>query len=191
MAKHHTKLNQDPQTRGSDSTLSEPRFLAIGQISKSHGVRGEVSVVILTEFVERFDNLNIVLLGKDDDVTPYEVDTLRWHRDRFLVRFKGVPDRTTADNLRGCYLQIPVDEAIPLEPDAYYVHQLIGLQVVTDDGKQLGQLQNVLETGANDVYIVENGTSELLLPATKEVVKSVDLNAQTMVVHLLDGLISE
>ncbi|MEM7033554.1 MAG: ribosome maturation factor RimM [Chloroflexota bacterium] len=190
MGRDHKKSNQDALTRGSDTTSSEPRFLAIGQITKAHGVRGEVSVHVLTEFVERFDRLEAVLVGKMDAGIPYQVASRRWHRDRVLIRFEGVLDRTAAENLRGQYLQIPIDEAIALEPDAYYVHQLIGLSVVTDTGRQLGQLSDILETGANDVYIVDDGENEILLPATKEVVTSIDLTTKVITIHLIDGLLS-
>lgn len=175
-------------TRGSDTNRSEPRFLAIGQITKPHGVRGEVSVFVLTDFVERFDTMETVCVGDEAAVTLYTLESVRWHNDRVLIHFAGVSDRTAAEKLRGLYLQVPLEEAIPLESDVYYQHQLIGLRVITDEGAMLGTLTEILETGANDVYVVKGEHKEVLLPATKEVILTVDLAARQMVVHLIAGL---
>jgi len=179
--------NRRPK-RGSDINQSEPRFLVIGQISKAHGIHGEVSISVLTDFVERFEAMETVLVGDEDSVTLYHVESIRWHTERVLIRFAETPDRDTAESLRGLYLQIPIEEATPLEPDAYYPHQLVGLSVITDEGEILGTLAEILETGANDVYLVRGEKGEILLPATREVVVSVDLTAQQMVVHLIAGL---
>jgi 16S rRNA processing protein RimM len=175
-------------TRGSDVQQSEPRFLAVGQITKAHGLHGEVSVVVMTDFVERFDTMETIYVGDETSATLYIVESTRWNKDRVLVRFADISDRTAAQALRGLYLQIPLEEAMPLEADVYYQYQLIGLSVITDDGNRLGSVTDVLETGANDVYVVSGPQGDILLPATKEVILSIDLEAQQIVVHLLEGL---
>lgn len=180
--------NAKTTKRGSDHKRSEPHFLAIGQVTKAHGIQGEVSVAVLTDFPERFDEMETAYLGEEASVTPYTVETIRWHKDRVLLRFAGISDRTGAEKLRGLYLQIPIEEAMPLEPDAYYQHQLIGLTVMSDKDEVIGELVEILETGANDVYVVKGERGETLIPATKEVVLSVDLDSQQMIVHLLTGL---
>jgi 16S rRNA processing protein RimM len=174
--------------RGSGSEEFEPRFLAIGQITRAHGVQGEVSVVVLTDFPERFDNLETIYVGAEGNASPYTVQSTRWHKDRVLVHFADVADRTAAEQLRGLYLQIPIEQARQLEPDAYYQHQLIGLAVVSNQGEALGTLIEILETGANDVYVVKNDKRELLLPATNEVIVSIDLEKRQMIIRLLEGL---
>lgn len=185
------KKDRDSSTsvaRGSDVQPSEPRFLAVGQITRAHGLHGEVSVVVMTDFVERFDTMETIYVGDETSATLYTVVSTRWNKDRALVRFANISDRTAAQSLRGLYLQIPLEEAMPLEADAYYQYQLIGLSVITDDGNRLGSVTDVLETGANDVYVVSGPQGDILLPATKEVILSIDLEAQEMVIHLLEGL---
>ncbi|RME50363.1 MAG: 16S rRNA processing protein RimM [Caldilineae bacterium] len=174
---------------GSDRKKAEPDFLVIGQIVKPHGVRGEVLVKVLTDFPERFETMQTVLVGKVGAGRRYTVESRRWHKGMVLLHLKGIADRNAAEILRGLYLQIPIAEAMPLEPGVYYHHQLLGLAVLTDDGTLLGELVDILETGANDVYIVQGPQGEILLPATEEVIRTIDLNAGQMIVHLLDGLL--
>lgn len=162
--------------------------MAIGRIVKPHGIRGEVSVQILTEFPDRFTNMESVQVGDMRQGEQFQVETIRWHRDNVLVKFAHIPDRTAAEQLRGLYLQIPVSEARPLEPGSYYQYQLEGLQVVTDDGEVLGRVSRILETGANDVFLVEGEGGELLLPSIPEVILDIDLDQGQMRVHLLEGL---
>ena len=188
MSQREKSTSASETKRGSGSEKLEPRFLAIGQITKAHGVRGEVSVAVLTDFPERFDSLETVHVGSEGDTSLYTVQSTRWHKDRILIQFVGVSDRTAAEQLRGLYLQIPIEQAMQLEPDVYYQHQLIGLAVLSDQGEALGILSEILETGANDVYLVKTDNGELLLPATNEVIVSVDLEKQQMVVRLLEGL---
>jgi len=175
-------------TPGSDAARSEPDFLVIGRIVKPHGIRGEVSVKVLTDFVERFDVLESIYLGDDTALSEYAVEATRWHKERVLITFADVADREAAEKLRGLYLKIPIEEAMPLEPDTYYHYQLINLQVVTDQGEDLGRIVEIIETGANDVYVVQGEKGEILLPATKEVILSIDLQAGQVTAHLLEGL---
>ena len=175
--------------RGSGIQRSEPRFLAIGQITKPHGVRGEVSVVVLTDFPERFTSMETVLVGDEDEADELQVASVRWNNDRVLMRFEEISDRTMAETLRGLYLLIPIEAAKPLSDGLHYSFQLIGLTVISDEGEQLGVLTDILETGVHDVYVVKGDQGEILLPNTDEVIRSVDLAAQEMHVHLIPGLI--
>ena len=188
-------LSKSQSKTGSADQRSEPRFLIVGQISRPHGVRGEVAVSIMTEFPERFDAMETIYVGNEDAIElpiehlqRYEVTSTRWHGDRALVQFADINDRNTAEKLRGLFLLVPIEEAILLEDDAYYVYQLVGLTVITDTSEVLGTLVEVIETGANDVYLVQGPKGELLLPAINEVILEVDLQAGNMVVHLIDGL---
>ncbi|MBS1253309.1 MAG: Ribosome maturation factor RimM [Anaerolineales bacterium] len=168
---------------------SEPRFLAVGQVMKPHGVRGEVSVEILTDFPGRFALLERVYLNEDDP-RPVPLESVRFHKGRALLKLGGYDDRTAVEILRGEMVLVPIDEAMPLEPDQYYQDDLIGLEVWTVDDEYLGDVVEVLETGANDVFIVDGGDpGEILLPAIEQVVQWIDLEENRMVVELMEGLI--
>ncbi len=163
----------------------------IGRIARAHGVRGELRVEVLTELPERLTWLERVYLSRDpDDEEPeaVTVTNVRFHKGQALVTLTGTTSREAAEELRSSYLLVPIAEAIPLEEDEYYYYQLEGLEVVSDEGERLGTIREVLETGANQVFVVDGPAGELLLPNTEEVVLEVDLEAGRMTVHLLAGL---
>lgn len=173
----------------SGTSRPELRYLAIGKIIRAHGLRGEVSVTILTEFPERFDTTEWVYIGNEYEAIAYRLISYRWHQDNVLLTLDGVTDRTQAEALRGQFVQIPIAEAVVLPEGSYYLYQLIGLKVQTTSGEFLGTISNILETGANDVYIVEHDGREVLLPAIPEVIKSIDLQQGLMVIEVISGLI--
>ena len=176
---------------GSEPNRTEPDFLIIGRIVKPHGIKGEVSVNVMTEFPERFDEMQHVFLGDEHSAEKIGIESMRWSNNKALIRFDGYADRTAVEALRGLYLKIPIEDAITLDDDAYYHFQLENLKVVTDTGEHLGILSQVLETGANDVYVVKTDTREILLPATHEVIRAIDLESGTMTVHIIPGLFDE
>jgi 16S rRNA processing protein RimM len=162
----------------------------IGRILRPHGVRGEVLVEVITDFPERFDVLEVAYLGYDNwHATPYRVRTRRRHRAWTLLSFEGYPDRTSVEALRDMFVQIPIEEAQPLPEGTYYVHELMGLDVFTTKGEEIGRISDVLFTAANDVYVVQGARGEILLPAISQVVKQIDLAAGRVVVELLPGLL--
>ncbi len=172
--------------------LPEPRFLAVGRVSRPHGVRGELRVVLLTDYPGRLGQHAYFYLASPDSpemVRRYPVEKLRRHKEVLLLKLGGCDDRTGAEELRGQLVQIPTEEAVPLEEGEYYDFQLIGVKVEAESGESLGQVVEVLKTGANDVYIVRGSWGEVLLPAVKDVVLKLDIEARQMVVHLLPGLL--
>ncbi len=172
------------------SGMAGPRFIVIGRILRPHGVHGEVLVEVITDFPERFDMLEVAYLGYDNQhATPYRVRTRRRHRLGALLSFEGYPDRTSVEALRDMFVQIPIEEAKPLPEGSYYAHELIGLDVFTTQGEELGRISDVLFTAANDVYVVQTARGELMLPAIRQVIKEVDLAAGRMIVELLPGLL--
>lgn len=177
--------------KSSDYLKSELRYLAIGQVVRAHGVRGEISVVVLTDFPERFETTEWVYLGNEFEAEPYRLKKYRWHNKHILLTLDGVSDRTRAEQLKEQLVQVPIEEAIALPEGSYYLYQLIGLQVVTTEGKTLGTIADILETKANDVYVVttEDSEQELLLPGIPEVIKSVDIEKGQVTVELIEGLI--
>jgi len=168
-------------------------YLAVGQIVAPHGIRGEVKVEILTDFPERYRPGAKLYVGRsteDPDAVPVEVATSRPHQGRMLVRLVSVSDRNGAELLRGLYLLVPEAEAMPLGEHENFVHDLIGLRVETEAGLEVGRLVEVIFTPANDVYVVHGPLGEVLIPALRHVVLSVDLAQRTMRVALPDGLVS-
>lgn len=167
-----------------------PQFLAVGRVLRPHGVRGELLLETLTEFPAHLSQVAQVYVGADNDPDPqpHPLQRARLHRGELLLQLGDCADREAADAYRGQLVFIRVDQAAPLPPGRYYHHQIIGLTVITDEGETLGQIAEILETGANDVYVVVGPNGEILLPALHSVIQAIDLEAQTMRVHLLEGL---
>ena len=181
----------EDNTRGSAESVvsSEPRFIAIGRITRPHGLRGELTVEVLTDFPERFDTLKVAYLGDSQQADVWEVTAARWHKDRVLLALRGCEDRTTAEKLRGLMVQIPIEEAMALSEDEYYPHELVGLDVVTTEGEDLGRVSEVIFTKANEVYVVTGPRGQMLLPAIAEVIEHIDLDTGQMTVRLMEGLV--
>ena len=154
---------------------------------RPHGVRGELRMRILTDYPDRLSTLEVLYFGPA--YLPCRLVGARRHRAALLIRLEGVTDRTAADRYRGMLVYVAIADAVPLQDGEYYLFQLRGLRVVTEDGRELGTLEDVLETGANDVYVVNGPGGEVLLPAIPDVVREVDVPGGRMVVHLLDGLL--
>lgn len=165
-----------------------PGYFVVGKIVGAHGVRGELKVSLQTDNPERFRPGARLLLESEEEPVPVEVVSARPHKGMMLVRLASVSDRSAAEILQWRKLLIPEAEAMPLGEDENYAHDLMGLNVETEDGEALGEIAEILFTPANDVYIVRGPGGELLLPALRDVVLRVDLEAGKMLVKLPDGL---
>jgi len=172
-----------------------PPFLLLGQILRPHGVRGELRIDVQTAYPERIGPGMQVHIGRDPDdaasAVVYEVVRARAHKQYLILLLKGINDRDEADLLRQQFVMVPIEDAVPLDDDEYYLYQLIGLTVVTDDGIELGTITDVIETGANDVYVVTGPRGEVLLPATEECIVELDIERGLVTVNLLDGLLGD
>ena len=169
-------------------TAGEPAFLEAGKIRRPHGVRGEVLVEIYTDFPERLSPKRMVFVGAKH--VPLTIRSQRSHGQGLLLAFDGFDTPEAVGRFRNQLLYITAAEASELEEGEYYYHQLLDLDVIDDTGRPLGRLTEIMETGANDVYVVTSASgTEILLPAIPEVVLDVDLSQKTMRVHLLQGLI--
>jgi 16S rRNA processing protein RimM len=167
--------------------MSDPDRLAIGRIVRPHGVRGELIVEPYSETIRSVDPESEVFI--DSSQTPYKVLSLRSHQKRLILRIEGCEDRETAEAFRGSELLIPTPDVEPLPDGVYYRWQILGLEVKEQAGRTLGTVTDILETGANDVYIVRGDDErELLLPAIKEVIIEVNLENGHLLVRLPDGL---
>ena len=163
--------------------------MAIARVLKPWGVHGELKLEVLTSFPDQLGRLTRVYLG--DEAVGHDVVRFRWNGHELLLQLVDVCDRNGAEPLRGQLVQIAREEAAPLQAGQFYEHQIVGLSVVTVDGQALGQVVEVLATGANDVYVVQGPRGEILLPARVEVVRAIDLDAGTMTVSLLPGLMPD
>ncbi len=183
---------EDERGSGRQSSAPEPRYLVVGQIVAPHGVRGEIKVELLTQDPHRFRLLEQVLIGAEDaEPRPWPLEGYRIHKGRALLRLAGCHDRDTAEGLRGLLVQVPIEEAVPLEEGEYYEHQILGLEVYAAGGECLGSIVEILYTGANEVYVVRGpapGRREILIPAIESVVLEVDLAAGRLTVELPPGL---
>ncbi len=174
---------------------AQPDYLLLGEVLRPHGVLGELRVRIMTDYPERIGELETVYLARDvagTSARAFRVQKVRRHQGYALITLKGITDRDQVEPLRGLYVLVSLEDAVPLEEDEIYLFQLIGMTVQTDDGRMLGQLTDVLETGANDVYVVQSAEyGELLIPALDETILKTDTDTNTLTVHLLDGLLPE
>ena len=167
-------------------------YLAVGHIIGVHGLRGELKIELYTDFPERYAPGVTLFMGPELD--EVEVRQVRPHKGHLLIMLDGINDRTTAEGLRGFWLFVDEADAAELEEGEYWIHDIIGLQVVTDADSMLGKVVDVLATGANDFYIVRpaegvNRGQEILLPAIADVILDVDLPAGILRVHIPEGLI--
>jgi len=170
---------------------AEPQYLAIGRITMPFGVHGEVKVEIHTGWPHRFALLERVYVGDEaaNQLQATRVEHAHLHRGQAILKLAACPDRNAAEALRGRWLFVPRNEAMPLGEDEYYIHQIIGLEVWEGE-RHLGQVVEVLEMPAevNDVYVVRGPRGELLLPALSHVILRVDLEAGRMEVAVPPGL---
>jgi 16S rRNA processing protein RimM len=157
----------------------------VGKIVNAHGVRGEARVIAFTDDNQRFSLLDNVNVRMENGVTKtLDIERVRLHKRFVILKFKGINSADAILPFKNSVLNIPDEKALPLEKDEYYVRDLLGMTVVTDDGEELGALDDVIFTGANDVYAV----GKLLIPAIKRCVMNVDMERRKITVKLPEGL---
>jgi len=167
---------------------SQPTYLVVGKLHRSHGVHGEMIMEVLTDFPDRLHVGMTLYIG--DSQTPMQMVRLRQHDKGLLVSFQGCSTPEAAGELRNQLVYVLTADRPPLPEGDYYHHQIIGLHVLSDQGVSLGTVSEILETGANDVFAIrpKNGP-EILVPDTDEVILKIDLTKGEMVIHLLPGLL--
>ena len=165
------------------------QFLQVGVISSTHGIRGEVKVFPTTDEPARFKKLKKVLLDTGKERLELEIQSVKFFKQFVIVKFRGIDNINDIEKYKGKSLMVPREDAVQLEEDEYYIADLIGMEVYTDGGR-FGTLKDVMETGANEVYIIDSDEhGEVLVPAIHDCILDVDVEKQTMKIRLMDGLI--
>ncbi len=165
-------------------------LITIGMVQKPWGVKGEVKVRPLTDFPERFKDLQRVYLAPPrGNEKACRVLSTRYLGGQPLLLLEGYDSPERSKTLAGWLIKVPREEAMPLPEGQYYCFELIGMTVCTEAGEKLGEITDIFETGSNDVYVVKSGKKELYLPATSEIVKQVDRKSRVMTIHVVDGLL--
>lgn len=166
------------------------QFFQVGVISSTHGVRGEVKVFPTTDDVKRFKKLKEVILDTGKEQMTLEIEGVKFFKQFAILKFKGIDNINDIEKYKGKSLLVERKNAVPLNKDEYFVADMIGMRVFTEDEKEFGVLKDVVETGANDVYVIEMADGqEALVPAIKQCILGVDIENQKMTVHLLEGLV--
>ena len=165
-------------------------FLEIGQIVNTFGIKGFVKAVPYTDDIRRFDNLENVYVKTKNEIKEYQIEEVKYHKNMVLIKFKGIDKVEDAEKLRDSYLRIDRKDSIPLEEDAYFIVDLLGLDVYSDEDIHLGKLEDIFNTGSNDIYVVKDELGkQILLPAIADVIKEINIEEHKIIVHLLNGLV--
>lgn len=177
----------DAKAKNMGSPNGEPLYLSLGFLRRPHGVKGEIIMDLHTDFPERLRKGRTLFIG--DEHKPMSLEAIRPHAQGALVKFRNVDTPESAGEFRNQWVYAAVKDLPPLPEGQHYQHELLNFNVVNEDGNPLGVLAEILETGANDVYVVRDDSGkELLLPNIPSVVLDLDFERRTMRVHLLEGL---
>ncbi len=164
-------------------------LLKVGVITTTHGIRGEVKVYPTTD-ADRFLDLEYVLLDTGREKRKLEIENVKYFKNLVILKFRGIDNINDIERYKRCPLLVERKDAVELEEDEYFIADMIGIEVVTEYDKPFGTLKDVMETGANDVYVIDTDEhGEVLVPAIRECILDVDIENQKMKIHLMDGLI--
>lgn len=165
-------------------------LLQVGIISSMHGIKGEVKVFPTTDDPNRFKKLKSVLLDTGRETIDLQVEQVKFFKQFVILKFKEFDNINEVEKYKGKGLFVTRENAVKLKPNEYFIADMIGMEVFTDESRKFGILTDVLETGANDVYVVETEEhKEVLLPAIKECILNVDIAERKMEIHLMEGLV--
>ncbi|WP_243183414.1 ribosome maturation factor RimM [Anaerosolibacter carboniphilus] len=167
------------------------KLLKVGQIVNTQGIKGEVRVYPLTDYKERFEELEWVYMDADTE-KKYFIEKVKYKSNLVILKFKGIDDINVAEKFRNCYLTISKKNARELEADTYFITDLIGLKVYSDEGEFIGMVKDVIQAAGNDIYEVASAKTagkNILIPAVGEFIKEVNLDTCTITVKVIEGLI--
>lgn len=165
-------------------------YFEIGQIVNTFGVKGEVKVNPFTDDIEQFERLKSILVVKNKQLQEIEIEKTRYQKNLVILKLKNIDDMNTAEKYKGCYIKINRKDARKLPKGKYFIADIIGSEVITDDGQKLGKVDDIYNTGSNDIYVIKDELGkQILLPGIKDVILNVDIEKQIVTVHLLEGLV--
>lgn len=165
-------------------------YLEIGQIVNTSGLKGFLKVIPLTDDITRFEDLKTVYIQEKKDLVEFKIQEVKYSKNMVLLKLEGIDDIGEAEKFKNFYIKINRKDAVQLEEDSYFIVDIIGCKVFTDENEFLGKVIDVFQTGSNDVYTVKNNEDkEILLPAIEDVIKDIDIANKKIVVKLMDGLI--
>ena len=166
-------------------------YISVGYVLKPQGIKGEIKVEPLTDYIERFDELDILYIKEDDKYTPTRILSRKYSPNHVFLLLEGYYDRNQAEKLRGQYLWIARDQVRELPEDTFLIADIIGCAVYTKEGQYLGSVDDVIETGSNDVYVTKGPLGDVLIPGLKKVILDVDIKNKKIIVSAqeLEGLL--
>lgn len=165
-------------------------YFEIGQIVNTSGLKGIVKVNPFTDDVSRFEEIKKVFIEKNKELTEYEIEEVRFHKNQVLIKFKNIDSIEEAEKFRNCYIKISRKDARKLPEDTYFIVDLIDTNVYLENNEYVGKIIDVFSTGSNDVYVIKREeNTDLLIPAIKDVVKKVDIKNKKIYVEIMKGLI--
>lgn len=165
-------------------------FFQIGVITSTHGIKGEVKVFPTTSSIDRFKSLKKVILDTGRERIDLEIEGVKFFKKFAILKFRGINSINDIEKYKGKSLLVPREDAIKLGKDEYFIADLINITVIDEEENMIGHLKDVLETGANDVYVIETQEKkEILLPAIKDCIIDVDIEKKKMKIHIMEGLL--
>ncbi|MGA3245086.1 MAG: ribosome maturation factor RimM [Bacteroidota bacterium] len=165
-------------------------MIAVGRITRGVGLKGELNVAVLTDTMQRFEKLKTVWVGADESQTvKHTITAVRVTSSAVVLKLKEIDSRTAADSLRGQLVFVAAKDAVVPNKGSYFIHDIIGMNVETESGKTIGTVREVMELPANDVWVVGGAGGEILIPAIKDVIRSVDVQRRRVVIRPLEGLL--
>lgn len=177
-------------TDESGSRRRIPDYVVIGQVRRPHGVRGTLRVAPMTEDPHRYRRLEQVYLSRGDDQrTLFAIEKVEIAHEAILLTLQGIDSRDRAEEWRQAWVEIPGEQILPLEEGQHYLFEIVGLQVQSEDGENLGTVVDILRNPAHDVYVVKQDDREFMVPAVPEFIRQIDSESGIMIIHLVDGLL--
>ncbi|MDR0979362.1 MAG: ribosome maturation factor RimM [Lachnospiraceae bacterium] len=165
------------------------KYLEVGQIVNTYGIKGFLKVVPFTDDISRFEDLKQIYIDINSNLEKFFIEEVKYSKSLVLLKLKGIEDITMAEKYKNAYLKIDRQNAVKLPKDTYFIVDLIGLDVFTEDNSYLGKVEEIFPTGSNDVYVVKNELGkQILIPALKDVIKKTDIENGKIIVNLIQGL---
>lgn len=169
--------------------MNDLELITIGKITRNQGNRGEVRVIPLTDFPERYELLDRVYLVKGENILEKRIEGIRFHKKFVILKLDGINDIEEALNLRDYLVKIPESEALPLKEDEYYIDQLTGFRVITNKGESIGELAEVITTGGTDIFLVKGDKKEYMIPAAREIITEINEQTGEIIINPIPGLL--